>query len=269
MFADSLMSESLRERTRPYTKVAALQTLGRGVSAALNGLALLASKGSEDWDGFRTKATLLAGFVLLFPTIAVLSAFRDPVTSKRAEIAEEETVETVRGHRFVPYFLVMSLFCSSVGAGLIVKFLPLFFIHTHGLSPEGLSLLQCISAFVVAVLTKILGDYAHCCGRAPMSASCLAGCALCLILMSKIANLWAIFALFMLRASLATANFALIWSSLMDCTPSSQRGLWTSLISVLSMSWSASAVAGGVIASMSYEVSFQAPTACRHGLCIT
>lgn len=194
---------------------------------------MLASKGSDiEWSPVRTKATLFAGFLLLLPSTTVLAAFRDPA----ARIATEEKLEGVRGHRLVPHFLVSSIFFAWMGAGLIVKFLPLFFIHTHGLSSEGLSLLQCISAFAVALLTKILGDSARYCGRAWMSAFCLAGVAFCLILMSKIESLWLLCSLFVLRASFAAANFALLGSILMNHTPSSQRGRWNSLLSVLNMS---------------------------------
>ena len=270
IFSDSLMPRSLSERSSAYTKSQAFQVLGRGVSegltrrlrmshvaAGLNGVALLASKaskGSEEWGATRLKATLSGGFLLLFPTICVLMAFRDPPERK---CAEEERLEMSAKHRLVPFFLVISLFCAWMGAGLIIKFLPLFFIHIHGLSPEGLSLLQCVSAFAVALFTKILGDCAHWCGRAPMSALCLGGVALCLVLMSKVHNIWCLAGLFICRGSFAAANFALTWSYLMDCTPPAHRGKWNSLLSVLSMSWSATAVVGGAIDRVSYEASFE------------
>ena len=153
----------------------------------------------------------------------------------------------------------MSLLLSSLGSGLIVKFLPLFFIQLHGMSPAEISLLQCANPFMMAAATKLLGSCAQAVGRGKISVFCLVGVILSLIFMSKVSTLLLLLALFIIRGSLANARFPLTWSILMDYTPSTRRGLWNSVLSVLSMSWSASAVLGGAIVDQhSYQYSFQA-----------
>lgn len=259
IFADSLMSKSLSERTSAYTKCQVFETLGIGVGSGLNGVAMLIFKSQDldEWSGFQTKATLLAGFALLFPTMLALVAFKNPPQVVK-DTSDESSEGSEEARCWVPYLLSMSLLLSSLGSGLIVKFLPLFFIQLHGMSPAEISLLQCGTPFVVAAATKLLGSCAQAVGRGKISVFCLVGVILSLIFMSKVSTLWLLLALFIIRGSLANARFPLTWSILMDYTPSTRRGLWNSVLSVLSMSWSASAVLGGAIVDQhSYQYSFQ------------
>lgn len=259
IFADSLMSKSLSERTSAYTKCQVFETLGIGVGSGLNGVAMLIFKSQDldEWSGFQTKATLLAGFALLLPTMLALVAFKNPPHVVK-DTSDESSEGSEEARCWVPYLLSMSLLLSSLGSGLIVKFLPLFFIQLHGMSPAEISLLQCGTPFVVAAATKLLGSCAQAVGRGKISVFCLVGVILSLIFMSKVSTLWLLLALFIIRGSLANARFPLTWSILMDYTPSTRRGLWNSVLSVLSMSWSASAVLGGAIVDQhSYQYSFQ------------
>ncbi|CAK9011132.1 Argininosuccinate lyase 2, partial [Durusdinium trenchii] len=259
IFADSLMSKSLSERTSAYTKCQVFETLGYGVGSGLNGVAMLIFKSQDldEWSGFQTKATLLAGFALLLPTMLALVAFKNPPHVVK-DTSDESSEGSEEARCWVPYLLSMSLLLSSLGSGLIVKFLPLFFIQLHGMSPAEISLLQCANPFMMAAATKLLGSCAQAVGRGKISVFCLVGVILSLIFMSKVSTLWLLLALFIIRGSLANARFPLTWSILMDYTPSTRRGLWNSVLSVLSMSWSASAVLGGAIVDQhSYQYSFQ------------
>ena len=85
-----------------------------------------------------------------------LVAFKNPPHVVK-DTSDESSEGSEEARCWVPYLLSMSLLLSSLGSGLIVKFLPLFFIQLHGMSPAEISLLQCANSLCGGCCNKTFG----------------------------------------------------------------------------------------------------------------
>ena len=195
----------------------------------------------EDWTGFQTKSALVGGFALLFPVMLSLFAFRAQKESKDQLAVEQPEIEAEikTGQRaWVPYLVLLTLLIFAVAAGMVFKFFPLFFINIYGMSGVHISVVQAIEPLVKACFTYLVGLCAPKVGRAAATSLCMAGVIGCLLGLSEMphseerTHLWSSLALFMFRGSLAQTSFALAWGILMDYAPASQRGRWSSSITV-------------------------------------
>lgn len=197
---------------------------------------------------------LLVSVLLLFVVMLALMAFRDPSAlpvSEDHDVAEPTCSEASEGcKRAIPYVALLGLFIFSVATGMIYKFFPLFFLNICGFSRLQITMLQAVEPTIKALIGYLIGVCAGFIGREQMTCICLAALVACLLAMSVLSNLWGLLTLLMLRGGLCGGTFPLVWSILMDHVPASQRGRWSSALTVLNMSWSGAAVLGGKLLDM-------------------
>ena len=182
------------------------------------------------------------------------------------------------------WYLAIALQISStitaMGAGMTVKFFPLFFkarrspdrVHTsllagpvaaclsqvdYGFTPQALCLLTFACPIAMAVMQRVCLRVSNSLGRLPaiMLFHFLGTAAL--VVMCLCDNVAALVFLFIIRGALMNARSPIITAVTMDLVTTEMRGRWASIQSITGFSWSGSAFIGGVIAqAYGYRFSF-------------
>eukprot|EP00928_Gymnodinium_smaydae_P045613 TRINITY_DN30382_c0_g2_i1.p1 TRINITY_DN30382_c0_g2~~TRINITY_DN30382_c0_g2_i1.p1 ORF type:complete len:516 (+),score=55.00 TRINITY_DN30382_c0_g2_i1:83-1630(+) len=278
IFADSIPAG---QRSSLFTTKGILSTVGSATGPLLSavGLGLI----GDVWEPYQMKAVLVVGSLLMPLSCVALLYFRDPPTncdskppaeespseaavgqstaSTVASLSERDAVQLLRfgplRTKHVPYLLALSDFISCIGAGMTVKFFNLFFIQDEHFSPIEICVLQTAYPLAIAACMKFTQRLSGPLGRAQASLLFFSCNVVCLFLLSAVRSLPVLLAVFLLRGALANSTYPIDRSILMDFTPSSQRGRWNAVQSFTSMTWSGSAVFGGLLAdSHDYRFTF-------------
>lgn len=224
----------------------------------------------DEWQPYQMKVIFVAGALLMPVSCVALMFFRDPqrqqqqsqeqeasqseerVQAPAGEVASAASLRT--GRRFgplkpkhVPFILALSNFMTCVGAGMTVKFFNLFFIEDQHFTPIQICLLQTAYPMVIAVFMKWTQCLAKPFGRPQASLTFFSTSVLCLFLLSELQSLPLLLVVFLIRGGFANSTYPLDRSILMDFTPSEQRGRWNAVESLTSMTWSGSALIGGLL----------------------
>ncbi|CAE7727934.1 TDRD1 [Symbiodinium necroappetens] len=159
-----------------------------------------------------------------------------------------------------------------LGAGMTVKFFPVFFKQEGHINP---ALLQAVFASLSAltvVSTLISARISKCAGRLQVIIPCYAVGITCTILLGLLRPYYTVpgvmLPVFLLRCSSMWGAFPLLGSVIADYTPKAQRGRWKALGSITAMGWSGSAAVGGaLIDHFGYGITF-AITGCLQSLAL-
>eukprot|EP00441_Pelagodinium_beii_P024712 CAMPEP_0197666836 /NCGR_PEP_ID=MMETSP1338-20131121/64108_1 /TAXON_ID=43686 ORGANISM="Pelagodinium beii, Strain RCC1491" /NCGR_SAMPLE_ID=MMETSP1338 /ASSEMBLY_ACC=CAM_ASM_000754 /LENGTH=385 /DNA_ID=CAMNT_0043245943 /DNA_START=141 /DNA_END=1298 /DNA_ORIENTATION=- len=275
IFADSIPAG---ERSSLFVTKAILSTVGSACGPGLSALMLWLL--GDEWQPYQVKTVIMGGLLLMVPTVVPLYLFGDPPqaadvekppaqpqeaggdseqpqnlggqeTSIQADADNERVQEDrrfgpLRSHH-VPILLAFSDFLTCVGAGMTVKFFNLFFIQDQHFSPVAISLLQTVYPVNIAIFMKFTERLAKPLGRAQASLLFFSCNVLCLFMLAEVTWLPILLLVFLVRGAFANSTYPIDRSILMDFTPSSQRGLWNSIESLTSMTWSGSAFIGGLL----------------------
>jgi len=146
---------------------------------------------------------------------------------------------------------------TSIGAGMTVKFFPLFFRFEYGFTPRDLCLLTCAYPLCLAAMQRVClrasvkmgrmqaGILFHFLGTATLFGLCVAK------------PLYLALPLYFLRGALMNAKQPIQQAITMDLVTSDMYGRWSSIQSIAGFSWSGSAFIGGWVAqSAGYRASF-------------
>ncbi|OEH80531.1 major facilitator family domain-containing protein [Cyclospora cayetanensis] len=123
--------------------------------------------------------------------------------------------------RSVPYIISISDFVRSMGAGMTVKFFPLFFSNDYNLSPIHLCLLSISYAFSVAIFIFFASTLSKHIGRALTSQLFSLLGLLALTAMCYLEDLRFLIAAHLLRGGMQNANYPLDRSMIVDFSKSS------------------------------------------------
>eukprot|EP00931_Biecheleriopsis_adriatica_P031168 TRINITY_DN18302_c0_g1_i2.p1 TRINITY_DN18302_c0_g1~~TRINITY_DN18302_c0_g1_i2.p1 ORF type:complete len:515 (+),score=76.40 TRINITY_DN18302_c0_g1_i2:33-1577(+) len=267
IFADSIPAG---QRTGLFVTKTILSTVGSATGPGLSALGLWML--GDDWKPYQMKAVIITGS-LLFPLAAVpLFLFKDPpldlTCSSSGDSGQAEDGEARDGEahsrpstadvqnvrrigpltaKHIPVLLATADFITCIGAGMTVKFFNLFFIQDQSFSPVAISVLQMFYPLMIAVFMKFTERLAKPLGRPQASLLFFSCNVLCLFLLGEVTWLPLLLAVFLLRGGFANSTYPIDRSILMDYTPSSQRGMWNSIESLTSMTWSGSAFIGGLL----------------------
>jgi MFS family permease len=277
IFADSIPRG---KRANLFTTKAILGTIGFGAGPLLSACGLYVV--GDQWQPYQMKAVILFGALLTPISCIPLFFFKDPAAagaseSSSAEADNESSANSqdaasennpqseggrarrcgFLGSKQVPVILALSDFITCIGAGMTVKFFNLFFIVDEHFSPTEICWLQTAYPLVIALFTKFTERLSKPFGRAQASLLFFSSNVICLFLMSGVKYLPILLAVFLVRGGFANSTYPIDRSILMDFTPSSRRGLWNAVENFTSMTWSGSAVFGGLLAdSRDYRFTF-------------
>ena len=167
--------------------------------------------------------------------------------------------------RFVPTFLIILGFIIGLGAGMTIKFFPIFFTEIYILLPSTINAIYFISALATALAGLNVPKLAKYVGKIEAMFMVQIIAIICLFIIALIPPLIIVVPLYILRGGFMNASQPIQRSLLMDYVPKKNRGLWNSF-EVLSSGflWSISAGLGGILLnSFNYPVLF-VTTACLY-----
>ena len=219
----------------------------------------------------------------LFDDAAVLSD-DDAAVPPELETLDEEAAPTggappgptgcwgALGRQHIPYILFCSDFFVYVGAGMTVKFFPLYFKNAVGLSPAAVQVSTCcrragrsggltkekvlymLLPLLMAAVSTAAQRFSVAVGRVQcvLCAQFLGiGCLVTMVVLSFVVRCedWRVMApLFLVRSTLMSSVIPILDSILMDNVPRETRARWKSLDSIHAVGWCGSAWLGGWVA---------------------
>ena len=152
----------------------------------------------------------------------------------------------------VPYIIAFGDFFTAVGAGMTVKYFPLFFVDMYKLSPISLSIVYFITRVSTAGFSLITDKIAECSNSRVgvlIGAKVIGTC--CLYMMAFLdpnySQLYLIGPIYVIRTSIMNGVGGIKRSILMDCVPKKSRAAWNSFESITRFTWSGSAFLGGFL----------------------
>ena len=256
----ALFSDSIPQGQRAswMSKVAVVTQIAMGVGPLL-GYFLFKYFG-DVWDMSVLHTILIIGFLLMVPANMFLvnwtdipkGMFSPPVVPSPdidspllsdTRVSSSKVVST----SLVPYIVCMNDVITCIGAGMTVKFFPLFFKNDYGFDPTHLQLLFTVYCFAFALFTWACEKVAAKIGRVQSSMLFSLCGVLCLFSLAYLESLPLVVFVFILRGAFQNAIYPIDRSIIMDFVPSDQRGRWNSIESISAMTWSGSAVIGGYL----------------------
>eukprot|EP00921_Rhytidocystis_pertsovi_P007945 GHVQ01013141.1.p1 GENE.GHVQ01013141.1~~GHVQ01013141.1.p1 ORF type:complete len:521 (+),score=47.37 GHVQ01013141.1:294-1856(+) len=157
----------------------------------------------------------------------------------------------------VPWLVFTSHLITFAGAGMTVKYFPLFFKQEYGFKPIHTCLLSSVYTLFIATSTYVISAVARHTGRAQASLMFTFAGICGLFMMTRIYWLPLVIATYLIRGGLQNASTPIDRSIMMDYIDAKNTGKWTGLQSMASMSWAASALLGGMLADVNnYRFTF-------------
>jgi len=201
------------------------------------------------------------------PSIGVVGSAENELSTPL--LSDEGEPPKLRGAKYyIPRMVLASDIMFGLASGMTIKFFPLFFKEETGLSPAEVNLIYVVAPLLVVCLsilatqmTKVIGRV-----RVPILSSTLG--VLLLFIMWQMGlqegqpmwkNTKIIVPVYLLRTALMNCSPPIRKSILIDFVDKASRAWWNSMDSISKVSWSGSAVIGGVIADKyGYGASFLA-----------
>ena len=157
---------------------------------------------------------------------------------------------------YLPYILISTDVWISIGAGMTVKFFPVFFYNEFNVSPEYLSFLYVCNPLCTAFFAYLMQKLSLQFGRMNIILISRALGISCLLGMVFLNNVTIVAIIWVLRYAFMNSIAPLRRSILMDVV-SKKRSKWNSVESLAQFSWSGSAFLGGyLIDTLSYKDCF-------------
>lgn len=274
MLANSTVSG---ERSSIYARAHVIDQIGMGTGPLLNIILFLVL--GDRWELPILQRVMLVGILFSFASALVLmnvrkehslgdesealdrggdsrskpSAARDTGLSSQdagAGAARQVRREKFRegASRFIPHVFLASSFIIGFGAGMTVKFFPVFFRSIYGLQPIAVQIVMGVGLLFTAAATMAAQKLSVKRGRAEMIVGLQALSIASLVGMAFYPSLWLIVPLFIFRGALMNATTPLSRTIVMDYVPKKRRGVWSSLQTVAwGLFWNVSAMLGGFL----------------------
>lgn len=260
-FADSLPSGS---RSGIYSKLHLVRNGAQAIGPFLN-IFLFIFIGDK-WDLPILRTVMLVGISISLVSLGLLQLFNDENAigdlAEAIEDLEDEDHSIVptlsKRRQYIPAILVLSNLIVGAGAGMTIKFFPIFFIDVYQLKPIAVNAILGLTSIVTgltAILTQKLSLKR---GRVLMIVIVQGLATICLFALALYPSLILLVPIFVARGSLMNAAQPLSRSILMDYTRKRNRGKWNSIEALAwGMFWNASAVIGGyLIDDISFAFAF-------------
>jgi MFS family permease len=258
--AEALLADSTPsgERSGVYARVHLFQQFGMASGPLLN--VLLFAVLGDRWELAILRIVMLAGILFSFVSGLVMLGIRE----EHSLGSESDALETprnhprVRGARFIPHFFLASSFVIGFGAGMTVKFFPVFFRDIYGFQPIAVQIVMGLGFVATGLASLGAQRLSLKRGRGEMIVVLQAAAIACLVGMAMYPSAWLIILLFVTRGALMNASTPLSRSIVMDYVPKQRRGLWNSFQTVAwGLFWNASALVGGfLIGDDNYRLCF-------------
>ena len=257
----SLYADSVPQgfRAKAMMEVAVVTQVSMAIGPILG--ALLFWVLGDSWDLKILHAVLYSGFALMIPGSLLLIGWKDVHADPAVEASGGFEAQFIKRHswsRLVPYMVCLNDVITCIGAGMTVKFLPLFFKNEYGFTPAQVQSLYAVYLVTFGFFTWLCERIASYIGRVQAALLFSSIGVTCLFILARVTFLPLVVIVFVLRGALQNAIYPIDRSIIMDFVPSDQRGKWNAFESISSMTWSGSAVIGGYLMDEhDYRYAFQ------------
>jgi MFS family permease len=255
---ESILADSLETGNRSgiYSRIHLVRQFSMAAGPFLN--VLLFFIFGDLWDISILKTVMLVGITVSLISTFILFLFRDD----RSMGSDSESIygnvhnladndlppEQSKTAKKIPILLVTANMIIGIGAGMTIKFFPVFFRAIYSLQPVSVQLIMGFTAIFAGVFAVLAQRFSLSKGRAVMIFVVQFLATICLVFITFYPALIFLVPLFILRGSLMNAAQPLSRSILMDVVPKRHRGKWNSLETIAwGLFWNASAVIGGFL----------------------
>ncbi|MHA1121204.1 MAG: MFS transporter [Candidatus Heimdallarchaeota archaeon] len=258
LFADSVAS-GYRSKIYSWAHLVRQFAMAAGPILAAIVFAII----GNEWDLGILKKVMYVGFVVSLIGIVILFLFKDDrsLGKESEEIAEEVTEEVVeqksrlalkvdsgKAVKLIPILLVTSNLLVGIGAGMSIKYFPVFFTERYFISPVWLNVIMGATSLATGLLGLVSQKISLRLGRVQTIFIVQFIATFCLLIIAIYPPFAVLVPFFILRGSFMNAGQPLSRSILMDVIPKRRRGIWNSIEAIAwGLFWNASAVIGGFI----------------------
>ncbi|NPE09948.1 MAG: MFS transporter [Asgard group archaeon] len=217
----------------------------------------------NEWDLGILKKVMYVGFAVSLIAIVILFIFKDERSlGKESEAIAKEVTEEVeeqksrlalkvdsgKAAKLIPILLVSSNLIVGIGAGMSIKYFPVFFTEEYFISPVWLNIIMGATSLATGLLGLGSQKISLRLGRVQTIFVVQFIATFCLLIIAIYPPFGVLVPFFILRGSFMNAGQPLSRSILMDVIPKKRRGIWNSIEAIAwGLFWNASAVIGGFI----------------------
>jgi len=253
---ESILADSLPSGNRSgiYAKQHLVRQIAMASGPILNVFLFLFL--GDVWDISILKSVMLIGIIISLSSTFTLFFFRDDRSmgheseSLFHKQSEENTdnQQLTKKAKKIPILLVISDIIVGMGAGMSIKFFPVFFRSIYQMKPISVQIIMGLTAVFTGLLGILIQRFSIKKGRAEMMFAVKLMATMCLVVIGFYPALILLVPLFIMRGSLMNAAHPLSRSILMDVIPKRNRGKWNSVETIAwGLFWNASAVVGGFL----------------------
>lgn len=251
---ESIVADSLPTGNRSgiYSKIHLTRQFFLASGPVLNILLFLYL--GDKWDLDILRSVMLVGIAVSLISSIILFFFKDDSSMGNESESLYETgliedgADVNKREKIIPILLVVSNLIIGVGAGMTVKFFPVFFKSIYGLKPISVQLIIGLTFVTTGITGVIAQKFSLKRGRGEMIFAVQLTATIFLIIIGFYPALIFLVPLFIFRGALMNAAQPLSRSILMDVVPKRHRGKWNSLETIAwGLFWNASAVLGGFL----------------------
>jgi hypothetical protein len=217
----------------------------------------------NEWNLGIIKNVMYVGFGVTVVSIFLLFIFKDDRSlGKESEAIAEEVTEEVeelksrlalkvdseKAIKLIPILLVSSNLIIGIGAGMSIKYFPVFFTEQYLISPVWLNVIMGATSMVTGIFGLLSQKVSLRLGRVQTIFIAQFIATFCLLILAIYPPFAVLVPFFILRGSFMNAGQPLSRSILMDVIPKKRRGIWNSIEAIAwGLFWNASAVLGGFL----------------------
>ena len=254
--AEATLANSTQSGNRSliYSRAHLIEQIGSGSGPFLNVILFLIL--GDQWDLTILRNVMNVGLAVSLIGAAIVTRMSESATlgaesealGYTAPDASIPTTPQPRRQRLIPYIFLASGFIIGSGAGMTVKFFPVFFRDIYHFQPIQVQLVMGTGLLATAAATWIAQRRSRTQGRGRMIVILQTLAILCLGGMALYPAAPLVVALFIARGAFMNAVTPLSRTIVMDNVPRKRRGIWSSLQTVAwGLFWNASALIGGFL----------------------
>eukprot|EP00928_Gymnodinium_smaydae_P066023 TRINITY_DN49085_c0_g1_i1.p1 TRINITY_DN49085_c0_g1~~TRINITY_DN49085_c0_g1_i1.p1 ORF type:complete len:468 (+),score=42.82 TRINITY_DN49085_c0_g1_i1:179-1582(+) len=254
-------------RTRVVSNMSSLRLIANSIGPLLQVMILL-MLGQDHWSNWLLRWVVSAGCLLWpgvifgtsrlqdLPALEKVSRSGNSAASSFDVEALERCVFGVKVRWLIAGTLELASFITAIGAGMTVKFFPLFFRVDYKFTPVQVCLLSFAYPLCISAMMQICRRVGDRLGRLHASLLFHFLATSCLWAMCYCRSLYLVLPFFLLRGALMNARGPVIRAMVMDLVTTDMRGRWNSIQSISGFTWSGSAALGGIIADAAGDYRF-------------
>jgi MFS family permease len=209
------------------------------------------------------RRVMAIGYAISFISIAIMMFFKDrkSLDKKSEAIAEEVTkvngdartnrmanMDSSKAAKLIPILLVSGNVIIGIGAGMTIKYFPVFFKEVYVLAPMSIQAIMGATSLATGLMALSSQKISLKLGRVQTIFLVQFIATSCLLVISVYPHIGILIPIFIMRGSFMNAAQPLSRSIIMDIIPKKNRGKWNSVEAIAwGLFWNASAFIGGFL----------------------